>query len=172
VDGDALARAALEAAAADGRLAAALGPGFVTDGRVDRAALARRVFADRQALRALERLTHPAVLSEVRERIAAHARGEGPGLLVLDLPLLLEVGLDRACHALWFVEADEATRLRRAAIRGLTPEDVALREAEQSPLDRKRARADLVIDNGGQHALDPQVEAGLERLGVCRAPAS
>ena len=96
-----------------------------------------------------------------------HRAGEGPPLLVLDAALLIEVGLDRQCDALWYVDAPEALRAERAAARGLTLEEIRLREAFQSPAERKRARADRVIHNDvDDDALDGQVIEGLEALGV------
>jgi dephospho-CoA kinase len=168
LDADVLAREALEQAASDGRLAQALGAGLVTEaGAPDRAAIARRAFSDPEALRALERLTHPAVHARIRARLAAHRAGEGPDLLVLDVPLLLEVGLDRACDALWFVETSEATRRARTRRRGLEDAQAAAREAQQSPLARKRGRADFVLHNDGDGSdLDRQLLAGLRALGM------
>ena len=98
--------------------------------------------------------------------------GKGPPILVLDVPLLIEVGLDRRCDALWFVDAPDEHRFERAEKRlGFSREEVARRESAQSPLDRKRARADLVIDNGSApEALSAQVEEGLRALG-CTVPS-
>lgn len=171
VDADALAHVALRAAAADGRLAATLGPTAVRDGAPDREAIAGMVFEDRARLRALEELLHPPVHAEIRAAIDAHVRGEGPALLVLDVPLLIEVGLDRACDALWFVDTTEATRLERARARGLSPEQIAGREQFQTPTERKRARAGRVIDNDtSPEALDAALRAGLAELGVLTSP--
>ena len=168
VDADVLAREALEAAAADGRLAATLGAAYVRDGRPDVAALGRRAFEDAGFLRALESLVHPAVHARIQEALAAfHDAEDGDPLLVLDVPLLIEVGLDRRCDALWFVETPDDLRAERGAARGLTLAEIRRREAHQTPLERKRARADRVIDNTvGADALDAQVREGLVALGL------
>jgi dephospho-CoA kinase len=173
VDADALARVALDACAKDGRLVSALGPWAVTKAGVpDRKAIAAKVFADPAALRALERITHPAITASIDEAVNDHRLGRGEPILVLDVPLLLEAGLDRRCDALWFVSAPDEARFARARDRlGLTQDDVERRESAQSPLDRKRARADFVIENAGaQETLATQVEAGLLQLGW-RPPA-
>lgn len=173
VDADALARVALDACAKDGRLVAALGAWAVNKAGVpDRKAIAAKVFGDPTALRALERITHPAVTASIEEAVNDHRLGKGDPVLVLDVPLLLEVGLDRRCDALWFVAAPDEARFARAKDRlGLSRDDVERRESAQSPLDRKRARADFVIENAGaQEALAAQVEAGLVQLGW-RPPA-
>lgn len=168
VDADALARTALDACAKDGRLGSALGPWSVSKtGAPDRKAIAAKVFADPAALRALERLTHPAITAAIDEAVNDHRLGRGEPVLVLDVPLLLEAGLDRRCDALWFIDTPDDARFARARDRlGLTRDDVERRESAQSPLDRKRARADFTIENAGaQEALAAQVEAGLLRLG-------
>jgi dephospho-CoA kinase len=169
VDADALAKVALEECAKDGRLASVLGPKALrADGTPDRRAIAAKVFKDSRSLRDLERLTHPFVHARIDEAVEDHRSGRGPAILVLDVPLLLETGLERRCDALWFVDVPEAERFARAEKRlGLTPDDVRAREEAQSPLDRKRARADLVVDNGGTtEATEAQVVRGLTSLGV------
>ncbi len=170
IDADALAGAALTQCAKDGRLVAALGPKAVQkDGLPDRKGIAKQVFNDPQALRTLERLIHPAVLAAINDAVEDHRAGKGAPLLVLDVPLLIEVGLERRCDALWFVAAPDEMRFSRAEKRlGLSKAEVLEREAAQSPLDRKRGRADLVIDNAGSpDALTAQVVKGLQALG-CR----
>jgi dephospho-CoA kinase len=172
LDADALARVALEQAAKDGRLVAALGPWAVTkEGKPDRKAIAKKVFGDAPALRALERITHPYVTAQIDEAANDHRSGKGAPVLVLDVPLLIEAGMDRRCDALWFVDAPDDARFSRAEQRvGLSRDEVLSREAAQSPLDRKRARADLVIDNSGSaEALERQVAAALKTLGFALA---
>jgi dephospho-CoA kinase len=173
VDADVLAREALDACARDGRLATTLGDWAVrADGTPDRKAIAKRVFSEPPALRALERLTHPAVTARIQSAVEDHRSGLGPRVLVLDVPLLIEVGLDRRCDELWFVEAPDAARFRRAAAGPLrlAEDEVVRRERAQSPLDRKKARADRVIENSGDEAsLTQQVEAALRALGITPA---
>lgn len=169
VDADSLAHEALDQCARDGRLAAHMGPEYVTEeGTADRGALAAEVFANPARLRRLERLVHPMVMAAIRHAIQNHRRGEGPPVLVLDVPLLIEVGLDRRCDALWFVQVPETLRLERAQrLRGLSAEEVARRERAQSPLRRKRARADCIIHNDvTEAALREQLRGCLDSVGV------
>lgn len=169
IDADAFAREALDVCARDGRLAEALGAWAVNADRTpNRKAIAAKAFDVASVLRALERLTHPAVTAKIEDAIEDHRMGKGAPLLLLDVPLLIEVGLDRRCDALWFVDAPDAVRFARARERlKLTPDDVRKREAAQAPLDRKRARADVVLDNGGSlAALEAQVEAALRTVGA------
>jgi dephospho-CoA kinase len=168
VDADTLAHRALDNCARDGRVAEDLGPQYVNeDGTANRAALAEDVFENPALLRSLERMVHPQVLVWIQEAIQKHRGREGPPLLILDIPLLIEVGLDRRCDALWYIEVPEALRLERAGRRGLTPADIRRRELSQSPLSRKRKRAHLIIDNDVDEAdLERQIREGLETLGV------
>lgn len=167
VDADTLAKEALAAAAADGRLAAALGEGFVQDGRADVRAIGARAFEDAAFLARLEALVHPPVQAAIQAAVEAFRATATEQLLVLDVPLLIEVGLDRRCDALWYVETPDALRAERGAARDLTLAEIHRREAHQTPLVRKRARADRVIDNSvDAEALDTQVRTGLEALGL------
>jgi dephospho-CoA kinase len=174
VDADQLAHEALSAFATSGRLAEVMGPEFVHEGRPDVKALGARVFSDPDLLRRLERLLHPPVHAAIKAAIdsfrAAGAQAEAAptgALLVLDVPLLIEVGLDRSCDNLWFVETPDEIRAVRAEGRGLSMEQIHAREAFQSPQERKRARADRVIRNDvDPDALDAQIRAGLLALGL------
>lgn len=172
VDADRLAHEVLDRAATDGRLAALFGEGMIrADGRPDRGALAAEVFGNAEQRERLESLIHPPVLAAIRERVASHARGEGPALLVLDVPLLIESGLHRYCDVLVFVDADDALREARAAARGLVAEAWRRREAAQISPGRKRVRADLVVRSDDR--VDQRLLPLLRDLGVLRgAPSS
>ena len=173
IDADREAHAALAACAADGSLAEALGPEFVEDGRPQVERLGARVFEDAALLKALERLLHPHVHASIRKAVLAHRAGEGADVLVLDVPLLLETGLDRDCDVLWYVELPDALRLERAEARGISAEEIERRESFQTPRTRKRARADRLIHNDVEpEALDDQIRKGLHALGVELPPTT
>jgi len=125
---------------------------FGPDGRIDRARLARIVFAaGTEAPRereSLEQLTHPEIARRLRQQAETLAAA-GTALAVLDAALLMETGWDTWCEKLVFVEAPREARLARAVARGWSKEDFAAREAAQESLDRKRASADVMIDNSG-----------------------
>ncbi len=117
-------------------------------GELDRAALAARVFSDAAARRRLERAAHPPILRELSRRIA-RARG----LVVADVPLLFEGGLERRFDATALVTCPLPERLRRVRRRdGISAADAARRARAQWPERRKRALADLRLDNGGSRA--------------------
>lgn len=124
-----------------------IGPG----GRVDRAAVARIVFAPTaeaaRERKVLESWTHPEVGRLIRERVEALVHDPSVAAVVLDVPLMLESGWNRFCDRMLFVDAPREARLARAVARGWSEEDFDRREAAQPPLAEKRAAADFVIDN-------------------------
>jgi dephospho-CoA kinase len=125
---------------------------FSADGRIDRARLASVVFAQtpeaEQERKYLEQLTHPEIARLLRQEAEGMAAAGTP-VAVLDAPLLLEAGWDDLCEKTVFVEAPREVRIGRALARGWTKEDFTAREAVQESLERKRERADAIIDNSG-----------------------
>jgi len=125
---------------------------FDTGGKIDRQRVAERVFRPgpegHRDRKFLEDLTHPRIRQRLAEQTEAMARS-GKKAAVLDAPLLLEAGWDKLSETLVFVDAPREQRLARAAARGWRHEDVAARESSQWPIEQKRRRADVVIDNSG-----------------------
>ncbi len=157
LDADRLAREELESPAGRERLLGRYGPGILgPDGRPDRAALSERLFGDPGERRWVEGWIHPAVGVRM-DRELAEAQSQGRARIVLDIPLLLESEaarpLSEACDALVFVEASSEVREARVRrSRGWPLGELARREAAQLDLERKRARADHVIENQGDLA--------------------
>jgi dephospho-CoA kinase len=154
VDADALARAAVAPGApALAEIVRAFGPGVLAaDGALDRKALAAVVFADAEARRRLEAITHPAVRRAMAEETARLAAA-GHALAFYDTPLLYEVGLERALDSVVVVWAPrDVQRARLVARDALSPAEAEARLAAQLPIDEKAARADFVVDNVGTPA--------------------
>jgi dephospho-CoA kinase len=124
---------------------------FTAGGQVDRAALAKIVFAPApdgpRERKHLEQLTHPEIGRLARQRVQQLSRERAAAAIVLDVPLLFESGWDEFCDKIIYVDAPRDQRLSRAQARGWTREEFELREAAQAPLESKRSRADVVIDN-------------------------
>jgi dephospho-CoA kinase len=161
IDADQLARDVVEPGQpALEEIAATFGRDILSpDGRLDRGKLADIIFADGSARAKLDAITHP----RIRERMEAEVgtRGTGPGVLILDIPLLYENARAGTVEKVIVVWVDPQTQLRRLSERdGLTAEAARQRVAAQMPLDAKRARADHVIDNSGSREnTRRQVEA-------------
>jgi len=167
IDADELARRATEDPVVLGRIARELGAGLAVAGRLDRAATARRVFGDADARARLEAIVHPWVrAAAAAAEGAARASDDPPPLVVHDVPLLFESGLDAGMDATVVVTAPLATRVRRLATRaGWDEAAVRARDAAQLEEAEKVRRATFVIDNAGDEgALDDAVAALWPRL--------
>jgi dephospho-CoA kinase len=117
------------------------------DGSLNRAALGALVFADDQARRDLEQLTHPRIAARTAELVAA---APADAVVVHDVPLLVEKHYGPAYHLVVIVGADQRTRLRRLMeSRGMTEDDVRGRMAAQATEEERRAAADVWLENGG-----------------------
>jgi dephospho-CoA kinase len=120
------------------------------DGAIDRDRLGALVFANPPLKRDLEAIIHPHVFRQMAaelHRLAADAPG---AVVVLDIPLLIESGLDAHLPLTVLVYVPAATQLARLMQRdGLTAADARTRIRAQMPIDEKRARADVIIDNSG-----------------------
>ena len=92
--------------------------------------------------------------------------------LIIDAPLLFEVGLERECDAVLFVDTPRDLRLARVrASRGWDDAELARREASQIPLEEKRRRSsDLVANTGDPAALEAAVAAALDAIIARTAP--
>jgi dephospho-CoA kinase len=133
----------------------AFGPGVLSpDGSLDRGGLGDLVFRDAEARARLNAIVHPAVGAETARRLAA-AREAGAPLVILDVPLLFEVG-GRArvgVEAVILVYAREEQQIERQMARdGCSREAAERRVRAQLPIEEKRALADFVIDNSGSPA--------------------
>lgn len=134
------------------------GPAVLTpDGALDRARLARRVFADPAELAALEAILHPLVRRRRDELLA----GTTAAVVVVEAVKLIEAGFHRDCDAVWLVVAPAELALRRLIDqRGMSEESARARLAAQPDDSPTRALADQVIVNDGDlAALAARVDA-------------
>jgi len=128
------------------------------DGSIDRAALGRAIFADATLRADVEAIMHPRI--EVARRMQFAMAPASTRAFIIDAPLLLEVGLDRECDAVVFVDASRDLRVKRVtATRGWDAAELDRREAAQLPLGAKRARStDVVVNDCGAAELARRVE--------------
>jgi dephospho-CoA kinase len=161
---DDLAREVLEFPDVRSAIASAAPASARADGSIDRAALGRAIFADAALRRRVESVMHPRIEAARRAQFAAAP--SGTRAFVIDAPLLLEVGLDRECDAILFVDAPREHRLARvAASRGWDAAELDRREAAQIPLESKRARAtDVVVNDADAAVLGARTAAALEAI--------
>ena len=151
IDADVLAREATRDPDVLREIAATFGDELVKEGKLDRAKLAEVVFNAPEARAKLNAIIHPRVGRERTARVSALTALESPPKVIIhDVPLLFEVGLDAEMDKTVVVDAPLDIRVARVVQRsGLTPEEVRSRDAAQLPLSEKVNRADFVVDNRG-----------------------
>ena len=173
IDADVVAREVVRAGTPGfAAVVARFGPDVVgRDGELDRAALARIVFADGAALDELNAIVHPLVGSRSAELAAAVPPG---AVVVHDIPLLAENGLADRFDTVVVVEADREIRLARLAERGLTRAEAEARMAAQATDEQRRAIADEIVRNDGDlDSLARQIDRLWDRLlGSARSDAA
>jgi dephospho-CoA kinase len=135
------------------------------DGSLDRARLGALVFADADARRDLERITHPRITALMQDRIAQALAGPAP-LVAVDIPLLFENARESLFEGVLLVYAPRDVQVRRMRERNGLDADAALqRLAAQIPIDAKRDRATWIIDNSnGLEATSRAVDAWWEAV--------
>lgn len=115
-------------------------------GDLDRRAIAKKVFSDAAMRCELEKILHPRVRAEVLLWREEARRKAGGAALV---PLLFEAGFEEGWDAIWCITAREELVDVRLAAKGWDYARIKAVRAAQWPVDRKAARADLVLENNG-----------------------
>lgn len=144
-------------------IVARFGPEFLTpEGRLDRAKMARRVFADEAARRELEAIVHPRIRDAFADEVR-RIRAEDPeAVVVYDAPLLIEAGAHEAVDRVIVVAVEEEVQVRRLMERdGLSRDEARARIEAQMPLEEKLRHADDVIE--GARPLE-EIRAQLARI--------
>ena len=137
-------------------------PGSVTAGLLDRDLLARTVLEDPEELAALEAIVHPEVQAARQRFIADHS---GAPAILFEIPLLFETGAEKDFDKIIVVSAPaEFQRARVLSRPGMTEEKLESILERQMPDPEKRARADFVIDTGGDLST---TEAGVRHVLAC-----
>ncbi|RYJ26978.1 dephospho-CoA kinase [Streptomyces sp. L-9-10] len=158
IDSDRIAREVVEPGTPGlAAVVAEFGPEVLTpDGALDRPKLGGIVFGDPDRLRALNAIVHPLV----RARSAELETAAGPDSIVVhDVPLLIENGMEALYDLVVVVDASPETQLDRLVrLRGMAESEARKRMEAQAGRERRRAAADVVIDNDGPlEELEPQV---------------
>jgi dephospho-CoA kinase len=146
------------------------------DGGLDRDKLASVVFTDDSARQRLNDIVHPLVGDRVAELLAAAERDDPDGILLNDVPLIVEAGVASRYDVVVVVDAPEEVQLDRLLrLRGTSEADALARMSKQASRQDRLAIADYVIDNSGDlDALQSQVDevwAALKRRAAEKASA-
>jgi dephospho-CoA kinase len=140
------------------------GPSILApDGGVDHRRVAARVFSDPEARHRLEAAIHPLV----RARFAELAK-DAEGVIVLEATLLVEAGFAKDFDIVVSIETEPDTQLVRSVGRGLSEADARARLAAQGDGKKRRAGADLRLENDGsleelRHQVDELAKAWTAR---------
>ena len=151
IDADELAREIVEPGQeAWQEIVAAFGREIVREDKsIDREKLRKKVFADPQARKRLESITHPRIRTLGQQRIQQLA-AEGAEIVVYMAPLLFENQVQLWLRPVILVACDPATQKRRLQKRDrLNKKEIEQHLKAQMPLDEKRQLADFVIENNG-----------------------
>jgi dephospho-CoA kinase len=148
VDGDVIAREVVEPGTEGlAQLVDAFGEDILLpDGALNRPALAAKAFVDDEKRAVLNGIVHPLVGKRRQEIIdAVHE----DAVVVEDIPLLVETGMAPAFPLVVVVTANEETRVERLIKRGMDEADARARIKAQAPEEKRRAIADVLLDNSG-----------------------
>jgi len=148
VDGDVIAREVVEPGTEGlSQLVEEFGEEILlSDGALNRPALAAKAFVDDEKRAKLNGIVHPLV---ARRREAILDAVHDDAVVVEDIPLLVETGLAPLFPLVVVVSADEETRVERLIKRGMDEADARARIKAQAPEDQRRAIADVLLDNSG-----------------------
>lgn len=157
IDADEIARALFRRKSVREKLASLFGT-------IDRARIALQVFSEAKKRKKLNALLHPLILKEMWKKIDSFERA-GEKMVVVELPLLFELGLQSNFDTVVVVKATQEQQLQRLCSQGLTKREAMQRIKAQLPLREKIKKADFVIDNGGSLlSTGRQVKGLLRRL--------
>ena len=148
IDADEIAHKLLEKKEVKEKIITLFGPVLDSAGKIDHKKLADIVFADADKLASLTGMLHPLVLTRTEQLINRYNQENQVKAIVLDMPLLMEVGWEKRCDKLIFVDCERSLRVHRMKKMGLLDENkFKIRENFQISLDNKVAIAENTINN-------------------------
>jgi dephospho-CoA kinase len=159
IDADKIVHSLLQEDAVKGRIVASFGKEILdSEGQIDHKKLAAKVFGAIEKLALLNKIIHPFALERAEKLIEQYSQDDRAKAIVLDMPLLVEVGWADRCDRLVFVESRDDLRLSRAKKKGFDENQLKIRENFQISLDKKVAIADnTIVNNSGFSTLVRQV---------------
>lgn len=127
----------------------AFGPSIVTGGRIDRKALGKIVFENKREMGKLNKIVHPYLLKEIKNKIEKIKNDGFRGLVITDAALIVPWGLQKKLDVLIVVDSPVKTRLDRLAAKGIALTQARRIMASQLPVSKLKRKADIVILNNG-----------------------
>ncbi len=143
IDADAISREiTADGSEALNSIADIFGKQYVVNGSLDRKALGRLVFSDKNALVKLQALITDRVAEQIVNDVERLKKEKKTDILVIDAPLLFECGLDRITDENWLVSSDMDVRIKRVAERdGLSEQEIIRRINNQMSDDDKKKQS-------------------------------
>ncbi len=128
-----------------------LGEGIIgADGEIDRAMMATKIFMDRNLLREVNEIIHPAVREYLLKRLESARSSLDVELFFVEAALLIEAGYKDLVDEMWYVYASpEVRRERLMKARGYSAAKAADIMASQLSEEEFRRNCDFMIDNSG-----------------------
>jgi dephospho-CoA kinase len=162
IDSDSIAREVVEPGTTGWQsVVAAFGQNILApDSTIDRAKLGSIIFSDRERRNALNAILHPLIINIIRERIAAIGKKHPGAIVVADIPLLIECGLQHEFDAVIVVWSPPELQQKRLMERdGLSAADAQQRIDSQMDINEKQNHATYVIRNAqNQKHTEEQVK--------------
>jgi len=125
-------------------------PLLAGDGSLNRRHLGELIFADPEKRQRLNQIMHPMIMAVVSDEMRSYARQHPDGMIMVDVPLLIEANLQSWFDKVVLVYVPVSIQLARLRARdGLDEKTAQLRMSSQMSPDEKRHYADFVIDNSG-----------------------
>lgn len=152
IDADVIAHAVIrQGRPAWGRIVEHFGPDvLLPEGEIDRGRLGDIIFKDARQKEVLNGIVHPEVFREMEAQIRAAASDRPGAVIILDVPLLIETGMQAALNTVILVYSPEAVQIQRLMARDhLSATDALARVRSQMPIEEKRRLAGIIIDNSG-----------------------
>jgi dephospho-CoA kinase len=154
IDADKIAHELLDEPAVKEKVVGLFGQAILDSaGKIVREKLAEVVFTDADKLSSINEIIHPIVLQRAEKLIKKYNSQNQVKAIILDMPLLVEVGWDKRCNKLIFVNCDQKLRLNRAKKLGFDKNQVKIRENFQISLDNKANLADNTIENNSDFSV-------------------
>jgi len=126
---------------------------LTSDGLVDHQKLSQLVFDDKPRLDFLNQIIHPKVIKKTEQLLVFYLQEASTRAVVLDIPLLMEVGWDKRCDWLVYVDCSLENRLQRLArSRNIDENQLKKRENFQISLDIKAKIAHYIVNNNSDES--------------------
>lgn len=120
---------------------------ILPNGNINRKYLADLIFNNPQMRKVLNSIVHPKVINEINNKIDYYRQKGDTKVVVLDVPLLLETGMESMVDEVWVVAVDEETQINRMLKRDkISVEEAKNRIKSQMPLKEKLKRGDKIIE--------------------------